>query len=354
MNFKNYLTITLFSALLLQLISCESPKEEPSHEIIRISWPEDDEVSDFDNEIPSFELNQTDFLGSGKFNGVFWIDFDGARVSEQDSFIVARANLTQAIIPAFSSDDINLDRPTDEVKREIIEELITLFPDVDIRITLDKPLSGQFSRVHVGGENFTGRPRVLGVAPLDLGNRSGSDVLFIFSREFNRRSGEASKQLLIQAIAHEIAHSLGARHIVNDQAIMHPVSLLDANSFNQSGEVVGAPEEIENSLDVLKNSAGSLSQSRLEREIPDIVDLAAFTSNGVIQYSVIARPNIISNPNINLTDYTYRWSFEGKTTEGSSVLMRFDDREDHILVLEVINEQSGASKKFSFSVGRRL
>ena len=226
-----------------------------------------------------------------------------------------------ARIDAFDPSDINSNESREELIDRMMDALIALFPDVDIRFTIDRPFAGQFSRVHVGGRNFTGRSGVLGIAPLDLGNRSGSDILFVFSTEFKRHTPDRGFKLLVQAIAHEIAHSLGARHIENEEAIMNPFAVPSASSFDKSGFVVGEPDEVEHSLDVLINSAGSLKVAQQERELPVIVDVAAFASNGVIQYSVISQSNMAANPNKNLSDYRYIWKFEGRETEGSSVLM---------------------------------
>jgi hypothetical protein len=348
--------IPLASLLLVGFFfsACASPEEDSEESsIVRISWPTSDRADEIDSAVPPFELFNQTFLGSGRFNGVFWLDFAGADVTAQESFIVANAGLPEASIPPFEPADIRSTSDRQELIDSIVDDLLPLFPDVDIRLTTRKPLTRPYSRVHIGGENFTGRPGVLGVAPLDLGNRSGSDILFVYPAELRGRNPEAAQHLLVNVIAHEIAHALGARHIRNDFAIMNPIARLTADSFDRSGVVVDSPNEVEHSLDVLVNSVGSRTQIRQQGEIPNIVNLAAFATDGVIQYTVIARDNIAANPHLNLADYRYQWSFEGQRTEGSSVLMTFDDREDHLLELTVIDDDSGTSKTFQFSVGRR-
>lgn len=348
------LNISALLFCMLCLSNCAAPDEETSApNIIRVPWPANDRVSRADSEVPPFELSNSNLLGSGRFNSVFWLDFEGATVESRQSFIVAKANQDRVQIPAFAAEDIGSEDSIGSLKEEILEGLIALFPDVDIRLTTIQPRSRPFSRVHIGGRNFTGKSRVLGVAPLDLGNLSGNDVLFVFSQELSGHSPQEAKPLLIQVIAHEIAHALGARHIENIQAIMRPSASLSANTFDVSGPVVDTPEQIEHSLDVLINSAGSLSRNRSNLGLPNIVNLAAYSTGDVVQYSVISGENMLANPGLNLADFHYEWTFEDTITEGQSVLMTFDDREDHRLELKVTDDQNGETRTFLFSVGRR-
>jgi hypothetical protein len=67
---------------------------------------------------------------------------------------------------------------------------------------------------------------------------------------------------------------------------------------------------------------------------------------------VITRNNFVANPGINLNGFRYFWTFEGKQTEGTSVLMTFQDKDDHLLTLTVMDDE-GEQASFSFSVGRR-
>jgi hypothetical protein len=337
------------------LPACGTPKDEKNTNQgpVRVSWPERDQQGLADADLLPFEMNEKSFIGSGRFNSVFWLDFEGTTVSARDSFIVANAGLNQVVIPPFMPADIGSNENRENLKLSIVQSLVPLFPDVDIRLTTTRPLAAVHNRVHIGGSNFTGRSRVVGIAPLDLGNRSGDDILFIFSRDL-REPGDvaASRTKLVHVIAHEIAHSLGARHIENNRALMKTSVALDADSFNQSGPVVNAPQEVENSLQVLLNTAGSRSAFFAEKALPNIVDLGAFAKGGVIQYTVITQNNFVANPGLNLNGFRYFWSFEGQRTEGTSVLMTFDDKDDHLLELTV-QDDDGNSRQFQFSVGRR-
>lgn len=355
---ENWIKPLLYLCFLItiQLLpACRSPEaaEERAQGPIRISWPSSDREGLADAEIAPFELRERSFIGSGRFNSVFWLDFDGATVTARDSFIVNNAGRSQVVIPPFSPSDIFSNEDRDELIDDITRRLIPLFPDVDIRLTTSRPSSGVFSRVHIGGQNFTGRPGVLGIAPLDLGNRIANDVLFVYSKELrNLGSPQAIKTQLVHVIAHEIAHAMGARHIDNDFAIMRPSVGLRADSFDQAGPVVDSPREIEHSLQVLLNSAGSRSAALAEQGIPTIVDLAAFSTGDVIQYTVISQRNMDQNPGLKLNDFNYEWEIEGQRSEGTSILMRFNDREDHLLELTV-SDSSGDSRTFQFLVGRR-
>jgi hypothetical protein len=115
---------------------------------------------------------------------------------------------------------------------------------------------------------------------------------------------------------------------------------------------VDEPRDTENSLQVLLNSAGSRSAQFAEKSLPQIVNLGAISKGGVIQYTVITRANFVANPGINLNGFRYIWKFDGQETEGTSVLMTFPDKNDHLLELIVADEE-GRGRRFEFSVGRR-
>ncbi len=320
---------------------------------IPISWPSSDREELRDTEVPPFAINAQGFAGSGRFNSVFWIDFEGADVTGEESFIVKNAGLDTVAIPPFFPSDIGSNDNRESLKLAIIQALVPLFPDVDIKLTLTRPTEKLFSHVLIGGDNFTKKPGILGISPLDLGNRNGNDILFIYPLVLKNIGNSNSARVdLTHAIAHEIAHSLGARHIENDQALMRTAVAVDANSFNLTGPVVDNPGETENSLAVLLNSAGSRSKLLNDRSLPEIVTLDAFATDNVIQYTVIANKNILQNPAKSLAAFAYKWAFEGKTTEGSSVLIKIDDKAEHLLKLTVGDGQ-GATHDYEFSVGHR-
>ncbi len=342
-------------SLCLIFSACGTPKEEAAVDQgpVRISWPTEDLQGLLDAELQPFEMNEKSFVGSGRFNSIFWLDFEGATVRADESFIVRNAGLNQVVIPPFTSADIGSKEDRESLKLALVQNLVPLFPDVDIKLTTTKPIADVYNRVHIGGSNFTGRQRVVGIAPLDIGNRTGNDIIFIYSKDLkDQGSVEAIKTKLVHVIAHEIAHSLGARHIDNGRALMKTSVALDADSFNQAGPVVDSPKESENSLQVLLNSAGSQSAQFAENALPNIVDLAAISKGGVIQYTVISRNNFVANPGINLNGFRYIWKFEGQETEGTSVLMTFNDKDDHLLEL-IVADKEGRGRRFEFSVGRR-
>jgi predicted Zn-dependent protease with MMP-like domain len=347
-------TLRVYSLCFL-LAACGTPKDESAMDAgpVRISWPAEDMQGFSDAELQPFEMNEKSFIGSGRFNSIFWLDFEGATVRASDSFIVRNAGLSQVVIPPFAAADIGSKEDRESLKLSLVQKLVPLFPDIDIRLTTSKPIADIYNRVHIGGSNFTGRPRVVGVAPLDIGNRTGNDVIFIYSRDLKDQGNvETIKTKLVHVIAHEIAHSLGARHIDNTRALMRTSVAVDADSFNQSGPVVDEPRDTENSLQVLLNSAGSRSAQFAEKSLPQIVNLGAISKGGVIQYTVITRANFVANPGINLNGFRYIWKFDGQETEGTSVLMTFPDKNDHLLELIVADEE-GRGRRFEFSVGRR-
>ena len=354
--FENLLLACSVLGSLTCLLACQAPKTQESQVAspVRIAWPKADRQAIRDTELPPFELASGKIQGSGKFSSLFWLDFEGSEVSASESFIVKKTGRSTVPIPTFLPGDIGSTRDAGELKEEIGKSLVTFFPGVAITFTQKRPETGIFSRVHIGGDNFTGQAGVLGISPLDLGNRSGNDILFIFPKVLGVGGDPEAKTVqLIHAIAHEIAHSLGARHIENQRSLMRTSVGLEADSFNLSGPVVGTPSEIENSLDILLHSVGSQNASQGSQSLPEIVDLDAFSTGDVIQYTVISQKNILQNPDQSLADSTYVWDVDGVRTNGTSVLMRFDDHHDHSLDLTVSNK-TGSSRLFPFIVGRGL
>ena len=73
----------------------------------RIGWPGDDIAEGTDSAL--VPERDSPFQDKGVWNSRFWLNFDGAVVSAQESFIVANAGVSESEIPAFKPSGINAD-----------------------------------------------------------------------------------------------------------------------------------------------------------------------------------------------------------------------------------------------------
>ena len=209
-----------------------------------------------------------------------------------------------------------------------------------------------YSVAHIGGTNFTGRPSTLGVAPLDIMNFSGEDISFIFPQEFSDSDGRNNLVLLAQTITHELAHSLGNRHIDNGDAIMNPIIKLDAKFLDREGAVVDG-DGTENSRDILVMNVGN-AESGLSDELPKIVDIAMVSEGRSAQLSVFSVANFAANGTaINLSEYDYTWEFNGRTAVGPTIRL-FVSNEDFLPIKLSVESDSGEATDFTFEIGRTM
>jgi hypothetical protein len=347
---------TVHAILTLFLLSC-SPTDNVSkvnNRQSQVFWPEKDMTDkNGDSWMPDFDVGDKKIAGSGKWTNRFYLNFDGQSVTAQNSFIVNNAGKVSVDIPAFSSADLGTAVSTQnraDVIKIVSDLIISIFAGIDVAFFLETP-EPPFSTLIIGGKNFTGQDNVLGVAPLDIANFSADDILYAFSKEFSSSSDSSSIILLAHTAAHEIAHSLGARHIDDDKALLNPIVGPQSDDLNKTAKVVGEEFSSENSLAVLEMNVGNEEDNMKTSDLPEIKNIAIESQGTTAQFSVFALENFKANPGVNLAVFTYKWEIFGFKAEGPSLRVRFESSDLVELNLTVENED-GLSETMSFTVGR--
>ena len=154
-------------------------------------------------------------LAATSTSKTLYVNFDGATVQKGfqrgQSFILC-ANTANIPAPGYS----------DTERQEIVDRVTKHYDDagVEITVTATKPVSGDYTVIHVGGSygtlGCTESPSTLGIAPFDDGNQNLNDVGFAFT-DF-----EADIGVVADTIAHEAGHTFGLDHTINAKDIMYP------------------------------------------------------------------------------------------------------------------------------------
>ena len=284
--------------------------------------------------------------GSGTWRNVFFLNFEGATVTADQSFIVRRAGLQNISIPKFSLADLGfVEGRRDEIISRITDIVAEVFAGYEISFTTTKPERGGFSAIHVGGNDFQPGRQVLGLAPLDIDNFSSRDTGFAFSKNISPRDPERAITVLSAVIAHEIAHCLGARHIAHQFALMNPTVGSDNLQLVNAPLVGGAG--LEDTAELIRRNIG-LAEHGNDTALavaPDLVRLSYFAQKNVRQYTVYTPANIAVNPDKNLGLYRYRWQIGDREIEGSNIRIPESQLTDAISIS--IDDSTG-TKTFLF------
>lgn len=112
------------------------------------------------------------------------------------------------------------DKSEAQARSELVSLLEDRFAPWQVRFVTTRPTSGDYTTLVFGGKSADiGLVRVLaGYAPLDIGNVNPNDVAFVFSEQIGDFGYPF--QTVADAAAHELAHSLGLRHIQRDGDVM--------------------------------------------------------------------------------------------------------------------------------------
>ena len=323
--------------------------------LLDIFWPKADISDSKDGWVDGMDAGDG-MVGSGKWDNRFFIDFSGVELTASDSFIIEKAGIESLSIPAFAGSDLGTsynDDDTATVRDEIFAGITTAFAGVDVELLTEEPSSGPYSTVYIGGSNFTGTDNVLGVAPLDFNNFSGEDLIFVFSEAYEDATSSGSKDILINVAAHEIAHSIGARHIDSDDATLNPVVRSDTDSFDVSADVVGEDDDEENTKDLLVWTVGAADGGD-PAGLPTIVDLAMVSDGDVGQLSIYSPANAAANPDLNFNSYEYDWSFDGRSASGPTVRILFEGEVGSTFGVQLtVSSSDGSAATYDFKINKK-
>lgn len=167
---------------------------------------------------------QTDyyFMADDPVEQVVFLNFDGATLKRGQS---DATNNSTSLVTGNSVDYPAMDfsRYSDKEtgKAAILKEMKLLYLDFAVKFVTERPTSGQYSMVMIGGSGsgtvIAGSGSAVGVAPLDCGNNNRSDVVLVLS---GRMKSAGAKDIAMVA-AHELGHSFGLEHVKDPSDIMY-------------------------------------------------------------------------------------------------------------------------------------
>lgn len=156
--------------------------------------------------------------------GVLYLNFEGESLSYGASFSKARTTWLvprtsgTVKLPAFDSQHLGVSDRTGAIA-QIVELVRSDYRAYDLEVTTERPASGDYTMVVVGGKpSLIGeRETTAGIAPLDRQDANPNDIVFVFSDILYGLREIAS------CISHEGGHSYGLEHLKPQDDIMYPV-----------------------------------------------------------------------------------------------------------------------------------
>jgi hypothetical protein len=306
-----------------------------------------------DSSIETWDNQGKTLTAGDKPSHLVWLNFEGGSVSSQESFIVRDAGLDAATLPSFSLASVGMDDASETARQDFITNVIgnltSYFKDINVEFTTANP-EVPCTSVYIGGSNFTSRPNIAGISPFDPGNFKDTDIDFVFPETLKDTAEPDKASLLAIAIAHEIGHSFGTRHIDNESAIMRAKikrSTQELNEFGPYPENDGA----ENSKDVLIYNLGSRAEN-VNSASPALALLDVKSFANIAQFSVFNEENASANPDADLTKFRYIWEFEGESVEGPVVRVDFVDNDVHPLAVKVVDDGDNITGTYHFEIAK--
>jgi len=147
---------------------------------------------------------------------VLFLAFDGVQVTRGIGSDAVRnvSYLCGGTFPPFDHTRYGTDRA--EVLADVARRVQQLFADFNLRVVSERPATGPYDMVVVGGApRLCGYPEGFGgLAHLDCGNALPSDIGFVFSETITDLA------MLAVAVAHETGHGFGLPHTAEPCDVM--------------------------------------------------------------------------------------------------------------------------------------
>jgi Ca2+-binding RTX toxin-like protein len=268
------------------------------------------------------------FIGNVHFakNQVVYLDFS-PEVVTWNGFIF---NSTFSM-PGFSA--------TQALKDAVITQLNTIYKDFLVEYTLNKPTTGDFSTVYIGGDEGN-TPSKLGVDNdtlglannIDKGNSNPNDVALVFTKNFTDNGLAVSAPLLAQVIAHESGHLFGLRHVLDSAQLMYPIAQASSTVIGGSTKLA----EINNSGTVAP--VGGLQDSHTE--------LA--NNLGLVQSSIVTKQSSFLDTILN--QFNFNFSSLGSSKLYDPEVGVYTSSGDAISFVHLADLTSSSSFGFTLSV----
>jgi len=146
-----------------------------------------------------------------RFDGqTIYLSFGGAEDVDYDGPV----SIADIDVAAFGA-PAGLKGQESQVIAATVSTLEKGFAGSGITFTTQRPVSGDYTTIHIGGDSEAFGRRLYGIAEqVDEGNADRNDIGFVFTDNIARggRDAEGYGELLAGYAAHEIGHLLGAHH----------------------------------------------------------------------------------------------------------------------------------------------